>query len=273
MAARLFHVFRNNPFGRETLLQSICFCKKVGASLIIYIPKHKKFSMHFENDIVQIVLDDSYLTSPDTALKNTTEVAEKMGIRARFLDPKHYTTSILPDIQPDFDFMTCPRCISDLSSKIGLGYLGPRVRRIIETARFPVLITSPAYKKWERLSVFFDGSLNGVNALKLGLRINRVSGFSVDVFTLRKNATRESYEKVIEKNNLKKETNRRVNKWLIFEKEDFEENLYQVPHNALVILGSSGQNRLKDIVFGNVMEKIQSALPNNLLITGPNYTE
>jgi hypothetical protein len=81
MAARLFHVFRNNPFGRETLLQSICFCKKVGASLIIYIPRHKKFSMHFENDIVQIDLDGSYLTSPDTALKNTTEVAEKMGIR------------------------------------------------------------------------------------------------------------------------------------------------------------------------------------------------
>jgi len=273
MAARLFHVFRNNPFGRETLLQSICFCKKVGASLIIYIPKHKKFSMHFENDIVQIDLDGSYLTSPDTALKNTTEVAEKMGIRARFLDPKHYTTSMLPDIQPDFDFMTCPRSISDFSSKIGLGYLGPRVRRVIEAARFPVLITSPAYKEWERLSVFFDGSAKAVNALKLGFRISRASGMRLDVFPQMEKGSRKSYEKVIKDKYLQKEISRRVNKWHIFEKGTFEENLYEVPHDALVILGAYGHSLIKDIFFASKMEKIQSILPNNLLIVGPNYTE
>lgn len=273
MPARLFHVFRNNPFGRETLLQSIYFCKKVGASLIIYIPKHTKFLMHFENDIVRVDLDDSYLTSTDTALKNATEVAEKMGIKARFLDPKHYTTSMLPDIQPDFDFMTCPRSISDLSSKIGLGYLGPRVRRIIEAARFPVLITSPAYKKWERLSVFFDGSAKAVNALKLGFRISRASGMRLDVFPQMEKGSRESYEKVIKDKYLQKEISRRVNKWHIFEKGTFEENLYEVPHDALVILGAYGHSFIKDIVFASKIEKIQSILPNNLLIVGPNYTE
>jgi hypothetical protein len=92
------------------------------------------------------------------------------------------------------------------------------------------------------------------------------------VFTIRKNATRKSYEKIIENNNLKKETNRRVNKWHAFKQGDFEENLFQVPHNALVILGTSGHIRLKDIVFGNKMEKIQSTLPNNMLIAGPHYT-
>ncbi len=273
MPARLFHVFRNNPFGRETLLQSIYFCKKVGASLIIYIPKHTKFLMHFENDIVRVDLDDSYLTSTDTALKNATEVAEKMGIKARFLDPKHYTTSMLPDIQPNFDFMTCPRSISDLSSKIGLGYLGSRVRRIIESARFPVLITSPAYKKWERLSVFFDGSAKAVNALKLGFRISRASGMRLDVFPQMEKESRESYEKVIKDKNLQKEISRRVNKWHIFEKGTFEENLYEVPHDALVILGAYGHSFIKDIVFASKIEKIQSILPNNLLIVGPNYTE
>lgn len=273
MAARLFHVFRNNPFGRETLLQSIYFCKKVGASLHIYIPKHTKFSMHFENDIVQVDLDDSYLTSPDTALKNATEVTEKMGIRARFLDPKHYTTSMLPDVQPNFDFMTCPRSISDLSSKIGLGYLGPRVKRIIKSARFPVLITSPAYKEWERLSVFFDGSAKAVNALKLGFRISRASGIRLDVFPLMEKGSRESYEKVVKDKNLQKEIRRCVNKWHIFEKGTFEEILYEVPHNALVVLGAFGHSLLKDIAFGSKMARIQSTLPNNLLIAGPNYTE
>lgn len=228
--------------------------------------------MYFDNNIVQVDLDKSYLKSPETAVKHAIELIKQMGINARFFELENYSTSKLPDIKPNFDFMCCPRCISDLSSKIGLGYIGPKVRQIVNSAHFPVLLTSPTFKEWQSIAVFFGESVNAVNALKLGLRISKVSGFSVDVFTLRKNSTRESYEKVIEKNNLKKETNRRVNNWRIIEKRGFKENLYQVPHNALVILSASGHIRLKDIVFGNKMEKIQSTLPNNLLIAGPHYT-
>jgi len=273
VATQLFHIFRNNPQGRETLLQSLYFCKAVETSLVIYIPKHKQFLMYFENDIVQVDLDKSYLTSPNTAVEHATELLEQAGVEPRFLDPKHYTASTLPDIHTNFDYMCCPRSISDLSSKIGLGYIGPRVRHIVNSARFPVLLTSPAFKEWQSIAVFFGGSVNAVNALKLGFRICRVSELPLEVFTQMENATRKSYEKVIEKNNLKKEMSRRVNKWHIFERGNFEENLYQVPHDALVVLGAFGQNLLKNIVFGNKMEKIQSTLPNNLLVAGPNYTE
>ena len=273
MAARLFHIFRNNPFGRETLLQSIYFCKKVGVSLVIYIPRHKKFLMHFKNDVVRINLDDSYLTSPAMALTRATELAEETEIRARFLDPNYYAKSMPPDIKANFDFMSCPRSISDLSSKIGLGYLGPRVRGIIESAQFPVIITSPAYKKWQSIAVFFGGSANAVNALKLGFRIKRVSGMRLDVFTQIEDVSRESYEQIITDNNLNKEMSRCVKKWHVFEKGKFEENLYKVPHDALVILGAYRHSLIKTIVFTSKMEKIQSILPNNLLIAGPNYTE
>ena len=244
MTARLFHIFRNNPFGRETLLQSIYFCKKVGVSLVIYIPRHKKFLMHFKNDVVRINLDDSYLTSPNTALARATELAEKMVIRARFHDPNHYVKSILPDIKANYNFMSCPRSISDLSSKIGLGYLGPRVRGIIESARFPVIITCPAYKKWQSIAVFFGGSANAVNALKLGFRISGASGMRLDVFTQIEDVSRKSYEQIITDNNLKKEMSRCVKKWHVFEKGNFEENLYKVPHNALVILGAYRHSRI-----------------------------
>ncbi len=273
METQLFHVFRNTPQGRETLLQSLYFCKAVETSLVIYIPKHKRFLMYFENDMVKVDLDESYLTSPETAIKHATELVKKKKKTARFLEFKNHSASKPPVIQANFDFMCCPRSISDLSSKISLGYIGPRVRGIVKSARFPVFLTSPAFKEWQSIAVFFGGSVNGVNALKLGLRISRVSGFPVEVFTQMENVTRESYEKVIENNNLKKEMNRRVNKWHIFERGSFEENLYQVPHDALVVLGAFGHNLLKNIVFGNKMEKIQSTLPNNLLIVGANYTE
>ncbi len=53
----------------------------------------------------------------------------------------------------------------------------------------------------------------------------------------------------------------------------FEENLYKVPHDALVVIGAYNHSLVKNMVFGCKMEKIQSTLPNNLLIAGPEYTE
>ncbi len=270
MASKLFHIFRNNPQGRETLLQSLFFCKMVETSLVIYIPKHKKFLMNFDNDTVKVDLDKSYLSSPKSARKHASDLVENAGISARFLEFKKHPKTKPPDIRPNFDYMCCPRSISDLSSKIGLGYIGPRVRHIVNSARFPVLLTTPAYKEWRCIAVFFGGSSNGINALKLGLRISQDSGFPAEVFTLVENGTRESYDKVIEKNNLNRPMDQQVKQWHIFETGSFEENLYQVPHDALVVLGAFDHGLLKDMVFGNKMEKIQSTLPNNLLIAGPN---
>jgi len=271
MDAQLFHIFRNTPLGRETLLQSIYFCKKAGASLIIYMPEFTKFLMYFENDVVQIDLDNSYLTSPETALKHAKELLDQGKIKARFLEPKNFTASTLPDIATNFDFMCCPRSISDLSSKIGLGYIGPRVRRIVNSARFPVLITSPVFKKWRSIAVFFGGSANAINALKLGFRISRASGMPLSVYTHMEKASKESYEEIIKNEKLEEEMDRYVTEWHMFERGKFEENIYDVPHDALVVLGAYGHSLIKNIFFGSKMEKIQSTITNNLLIAGPNY--
>ena len=271
MDAQLFHIFRNTPLGRETLLQSIYFCKKAGASLIIYMPEFTKFLMYFENDVVQIDLDNSYLTSPETALKHAKELLDQGKIKARFLEPKNYTASTLPDIATNFDFMCCPRSISDLSSKIGLGYIGPRVRRIVNSARFPVLITSSVFKKWRSIAVFFGGSANAINALKLGFRISRASEMPLSVYTHMEKASKESYEEIIKNENLEEEMDRYVTEWHMFERGKFEENIYDVPHDALVVLGAYGHSLIRNIFFGSKMEKIQSTITNNLLIAGPNY--
>jgi len=271
MNHQLLHIFRNSPLGRETLLQSIYFSRQIEVSPVIYIPKSTKFLMYFENDVVQIDLDASYLMSPDTALEHATELLEKADLEPKFLEPKHYTASTLPDIHTDFGYMSCPRSISSLSSKIGLGYIGPRVRRIVKSAQFPVLITSPVYKEWESIAVFFGGSVNAFNALKLGFQLCRISGMRLDVFTLLENKSQESYEKLITDKNLETEMSRYVNTWHFLRKKALEKNLYEVPHNALVVLGAYGHHLLKNFVFGSKMEKIQATIFNNLLIVGPNY--
>jgi hypothetical protein len=271
MEHQLLHIFRNNPFGRETLFQSIYFCKKVEAFPVIYIPKTTKFLMYFDNDVVQVDLDISYTNSSDTAEAHAAEILTQAGLEPRFLEPKHYTASTLPDIHTGFHYMCCPRSISDTSSKIGLGYIGPRVRRIVKSARFPVLIASPVFKPWNSIAVFFGGSVNAVKALRLGFHIARISGMQTDVFTQIGKSSKEDYQKVIKDRNLEEDMDRYVKQWHFFEENNFEANLYEVPHDALVILGTYGHGVIKEIVVGSKWETIQSTIGNNLLIVGPNY--
>jgi nucleotide-binding universal stress UspA family protein len=272
MDIRLFHIFRNTPLGRETILQSLYFCQTMGASPVVYVPQHTKFLMYFENDVVQVDLDSSYLTAPSSANQHLIELFDQHGMNPRFLKPKHFTASTLPDIPTNFDFMCCPRSISDLSSKIGLGYIGPRVRRIVKSAPFPVLIASPVFKKWDKIAVLFGGSTNAINALKLGFRLQRATALPLDIFTQIEREGEDLYRQKIRDEQLEDELERHANKWHFFSDGHFEENLYDIPHDALVVLGAYGHGFIKDIFFGSKMEKIQSTISNNLLIVGPNYT-
>lgn len=272
MTPKLFHIFRNTPLGRESLLQSLYFCKTVGCIPEIYIPESTRFLMYFENDVTQVDLDGSYLTAPETSRAHAEALVSNFGLRADFLTPKNFTAHGLPDIPTHFDFMCCPRSISDLSSKIGLGHIGPRVRRIVQAARFPVLITSSVFKPWDSVTVFFGGSQNAISALRLGLRVARLSGKSLKMHTLIEKGDADQYRQAVADADLQAEWERYGGEWQFFEKGSIGDNLFSVDHNALLILGAYGHGVIKDIMFGSKMERIQSIMPNNLLLVGPKYT-
>jgi nucleotide-binding universal stress UspA family protein len=272
MAQKLFHIFRNTPLGRETLLQSIYFCQQMGVVPRVYIPESTKFLMYFENDVVQVDLDPSYLNDPATAMPHAKELLEAARIEPDFFRPRNYTASTLPDIPTNFEFMCCPRSVSDLSSKIGLGYIGPRVRRIIQAARFPVLITSPVFKPWKRIAVFFGGSANAVNALRLGVRIAKITGLALRIYTQAGKKSEADYRAIVREHGLEETLDSVLERWQFFHEGRFDDNLYEVPHDALVVMGAYGHGVIRDIMFGSTMEKIQSTISNNLLIAGPKYT-
>ena len=272
MATQMLHIFRNTPFGRETLLQSCDFARELNLSLVVYIPKFTKFLMYFENDVVQIDLDHSYLYCPHTAREHALEILQETGVTFNFLDPKHFTASSLPDVPTNFDLFCCPRSISDLSSKIGLGYIGPKVRRIVRAGQFPVLITSNVYKPWESIAVFFGGSAAAVNALRLGIRMAQITKKPLQVFTYLENANRNSIQQIIEEEKLEAEMEAHVDEWHFFDHGSLQENLYSVPHDALLVIGAFGHGLIRSLVFGSKLEKIQSVMPNNMLVVGPKYT-
>ncbi|QJT09440.1 universal stress protein [Oceanidesulfovibrio marinus] len=266
----LLHIFRNTPFGRETLLNSLYFCETLGLDLKVYIPRMPKFLMYFEYEAVQVDLDGSYLNDPDTAVEHLNGLTKGRNLVVDLLETKEFTASTLPDVPTNVEFMTSPRIIADKSTSIALGIIGSKVRTILKTARFPVLIPPPVYKPWQSVAVFFGGSVNAVKSFYLGLRIARDSGLPLDVFTVAKEDEREKYEEILAKNELSDAMAREVRIW-DYRDVDFAKLLYDVPHDALVVLGAYGHGIIKEMLFGSKMELVQSVLPNPLLVAGPNF--
>jgi len=268
MYANLFHVFRNTPLGRESLMQSIYFCQLLDVGLTIYIPDSVRFMMYFDHDAVQVDLDRSYLSSPETAAERAFSLAAERGLKPDLLVPKNRTNSDLPDIPTHFSFMTCPRSISDLSSKIGLGYIGPKVRRIIRSGTFPVLMTSSLFKPWKSIAVLFGGSDSSINALRSAIRISRRSGFPLDLF-IQMEQDEAYYEQRIREAGLEKSLARVCRQRHQFMDGQFANNLYALPHDALVFSGAYGHGLIQNLIFGSKMEVAQSTLTNSMLVSGP----
>lgn len=272
MAPKLLHIFRNTPMGRETFLQSVYFCRHMHLDMDIYIPEQKKFLMYFDQNVVQIDLDDSYLFAPETAREHARALVHHKEIAYRFLTPTERTASTLPDIPSDYMYMCLPRSVSDRISKIGLGHLGPKVRAILQSSHFPVLIPSSVLKKWKNIIVFFGGSTIALNALRVGITIAKTTGFPLTLFIQSEGKTLDEYTSIIREAGLLEELDDCDALWSFFPEDSLENNLYTVPHDALVIAGAYGQGVIRTIMFGSKMELLQSTLPNNFLIVGPGYT-
>jgi nucleotide-binding universal stress UspA family protein len=268
MGNELLHVFRNTPFGRETLMQSAFFCKRIGLAMEIYLPRHPQFLMYFEHGVVTVDLDRAFLRSPETAREHASEIADAFSIPYGFFEPTRFMVPDLPDLSVNYDYMCCPRSISDLSSKIGLGHIGSRVRSIVQKAGFPVLIPAAAFKEWNSIVCFFGGSANASVALRCARHLSERSAAPMRIFT-QAEKTREFYRDRLEAASVLQDIAADRTEWLYFEGGDLRENLYAVPHDALVVIGAYGHGVARDLLFGSKMEMIQTVLPNPLLIVGP----
>jgi nucleotide-binding universal stress UspA family protein len=56
--------------------------------------------------------------------------------------------------------------------------------------------------------------------------------------------------------------------WKFFSAGNMRDNLFEVEHDTLAVLGTFGHHPIKKALFGSKMELIQSNLPNNLLLVG-----
>jgi hypothetical protein len=230
MHANLFHVLRNTPRGRETLMQSLYFCRTLDVGLTLYVPDAVRFMMYFDQDAVQVDLDRSYLNDPGTATERALALAAEVGMKPRLLKPKNRTASDLPDIPTHFAFMCCPRSVSDVA-------------------------------------VLFGGSDSALNALRSGIQVAKRSGFPLDLF-IQLEHDAGYYEQRIREAGLEKPVARYCRHRYQFADGEFAHNLYDLPHDALVLSGAYGHGLIKNMLFGSKVESTQATLTNNMLVSG-----
>ncbi len=261
----VLHVFRNTPFGRETLLQSAYLCRRLQLPLSIYLPEFKRFLFYFDSDVVQVDLDTSYLSDPATAQEHVREILAIHQIEYRLVKPKGQSASDLPDLPTHFSVMTCPRSMSDDTRKIALGHIGSKVRRIVQAAPFPIYLPAPVFKPWTRLSVLYGGSDSAAGALRLALKIQQLSNAALQLFS---QGDRPELESRLLGQGFTPEQIEALD-WQFFDEGDISQQLYTLPHDGLVMLGAYGKGSLREALFGSTMEKVQSGLPNSLMVVGP----
>ncbi len=261
----VLHVFRNTPFGRETLLQSAYLCRRLQLPLSVYLPEFKRFLFYFDPDVVQVDLDASYLSDPATAQEHVREILAFHHVEFTLVKPKGKSASDLPDLPTHFSLMTCPRSMSDDTRKIALGHIGSKVRRIVQAASFPIYLPAPVYKPWTRLSVLYGGSDNAAGALRLALKLNQLCNAPLQLFS---QGDRQELEARLLAQGFV-EAQIKAFDWQFLAEGDIAQQLYSLPHDGLVMLGAYGKGMIRETLFGSTMEKVQINLPNSLMVVGP----
>jgi len=266
----MLHVFRNTPLGRENLMQSAYFCKKTDdLRLEVYIPQRPQFTLDLGGDLFAVQLDTSYTRFPKTAETHVAEVMKSAPCSFGFVGPHKHDVGTMPHLPGEWAVMACPRVVSEQSSRIGLGHLGPKVRGLVKSATFPVFIPALAYKEWNSVTAFFGGSDLGALAVKVALAFSKKANVPVSLHTQLDGITRDKCETSLASAGILDDVKGKDISWRLYDTGELAENLYDVPHDSLVVVGAAGYNVITELVFGSTLEVIQSTLPNPLVVVGP----
>ncbi len=269
MKGELLHVFRNTPFGRTTLLRSVHFCRRARRRLAVYIPSRPQFLMYFEDTVATVNLDRSFVREPDKARARLEAILADQGVPWRLVEVRSYTRKVLPELPTDFDFMTCPRTLSDLGQRGVLGVLGPRVREIVAHASFPVFIPGQVPDEWSRLACFYGGGPRAAAVLRLALALKEESGVPLRLYTYDEGPGADGYRRRLDDEGLLAAVELGGCEWRFLAGESLEASLFEVEPDELVVTGAFAGRMARELLFGTFAETLQSVLPNPLLLVGP----
>jgi nucleotide-binding universal stress UspA family protein len=126
------------------------------------------------------------------------------------------------------------------------------------------------YKPWSSIVVCYGGSDISIRALSCARRLSKDAGVPLSLFTWVQDRERAEYEQPLRSAGLLDTLKSESIDWHFAEGDTLEECLFDISRDALVVCGAYGHGAVREALFGSKPETIQTELPNNLLILGPN---
>jgi len=234
--------------------------------LHLHVPREPRFTLQLDADLVEIPLDRSYTLDRESAREHAQQVLEMSGVNPHWVEPSHHLASTMPVIQDRFHVMSCPRSLSAASPVPFPGSLGSRVRRIVRSAPFPLLIPTVPHMDWDSITVFFAGSHHAMTALLWAREIATASGIPLRILTHDEPGAAREAERSLDEAGLLDELG---TAWKIVDAPSFTSLLWEVPRTSLVVAGAFGRSGVKAQLFGSRTETILAHLPHPLFLVGP----
>ena len=260
MESRFFYTAIDTEEGRQSLDKTLYFCQKFQSSIFVYIPVSDKFLMYFTHDIVQIELDKKQNNSKDLEKKIEKKI-EKSGLFYDFFKPRFFTSSSLPDVPVNFNFMSLPIPRHLANKKIGFSFLGSRISRLMHSAFFSLFIPGENKTKWEKIVVFFGGNKNRNKSLDMALSLSEISGLPLSIITINENnKSYQFYEKY------KREKMPLSVDWHLYKKNEY----FDILKNSLIIMGANKRSFFKDLFLQSKLDNIIQNTTEDILLAGSN---
>ena len=268
MTLKVFHIYRNTPLGRETLLQAADFTKKVGGNLGVYVPEFDRLLLHFGSNAIEIRLDKSYLFAPESAGKKLSESLKVIGVKADLVSIKSQPASNLPRLSSNFDIISLPRVMIEQQGRLNLAAVGSGVRQLVKNSHAPAIIAPGRFHDWSDILVLFGGSSYSVTALKWGIELAKQTALPLKVLTIvEKGKNRDDYEKSL-RNEFKDDGT--APEWQLMASSSKTSLLDEIERSSLVVMGAYGHGRIRSRLFGSTTELVQRNTANLIMLIGQN---
>jgi hypothetical protein len=265
----MFHLFLNEPYGREHLLQSAYLAKSVDLPLTVCMPRTAQFLMYCNRTVITVRLDSTYLDNIATAESHVRSLLAPFDVKFKLFEPDTVAAGTLPEIPTAWSVMTCPRAVSALPQGLHQKHLGPNPRLLLKHVRFPIFVPCSVALSWRSVSVFVDSTPAGLAAAKIGVEIAHRAELPLAMFeVVADGTTREQnmVEDVLASMSTLKLARTRSSSSRL---DTWDDALYEIPRDSLVVLGAERRKIWQRLRHAR-SKGLADLLPNPLLVTGYN---
>jgi hypothetical protein len=210
--------------------------------------------MYTGGTVVTIDLADERVCRADAAEIHVERILADCHPLTYFYQPTDFTSGVLPGIPNHCAFYAYPTLLNTRPWPFGFAKTALQIRNIARVARRPVFVPGPAAKRWRQVAGIIDESSESDDVVSLAQAIAFRAHVPLTLFS-----TKDVPAGPLQDGKPARIAPCRLDK-----------DLYAICSESLVVSRACQYPLIWDFLAGDSVRRIQSHLPNPLVVVGPN---